>query len=184
MKEIIFYCNDVNGEKNIVKINYVILDLDGVFTDGSFTYSEQGKIYKVFGAHDADGLKLLKNAAVHIDVITADKRGFEISKRRMEDMDVRISLVSDVNRLAWVQNKIDEGHNIMFMGDGLYDAFVFKKVKYGIAPKNACEIARKNADFVTNSIGGSGAVLEAVLHLIEKDMVLIPDPLIFIKDSF
>ena len=43
-----------------MKYNF-ILDVDGVMTTGQFLYSEKGKIYKVFGAHDADGLKLLKS---------------------------------------------------------------------------------------------------------------------------
>ena len=61
-----------------------ILDVDGVMTTGQFLYSQDGKAYKIFGPHDNDGLKLL-NDKVTIQFITADKRGFPISKKRIID---------------------------------------------------------------------------------------------------
>ena len=62
-----------------------VIDVDGVLTTGQFLYSEKGKAFKIFGAHDADGLKLIKDK-VNILFISADKRGFKISKKRIEDM--------------------------------------------------------------------------------------------------
>lgn len=62
-----------------MKLNFV-LDVDGVMTTGQFLYSSDGKSHKVFGPHDADGLKLIKDK-VNISFITADKRGFAISKK-------------------------------------------------------------------------------------------------------
>ena len=59
-----------------------ILDVDGVMTTGHFLYSQDGKEYKVFGSHDNDGLKLL-NDRVNLQFITADKRGFPITKKEL-----------------------------------------------------------------------------------------------------
>ena len=61
------------------QINF-ILDVDGVFTDGTFYYSKKGKIYKKFGPHDSDGIKIIKKH-FNTSLISADKRGFEISKK-------------------------------------------------------------------------------------------------------
>ena len=63
-----------------------ILDVDGVLTDGTFYYSEQGKIMKRFGADDSDALSLLV-PFLEVRFVTGDKRGFGItSKRIVEDM--------------------------------------------------------------------------------------------------
>ena len=85
-----------------------ILDVDGVLTTGSFLYSEKGKCFKIFGPDDNDGLKLLKNK-LHIIFITGDKKGFEISKKRIVcDMGYDLYLVSTINRLEWIKSKIKE----------------------------------------------------------------------------
>ena len=60
-------------------IKHVLFDVDGVFTDGCFYYSAQGKIIKVFGPHDGDGIKLLRALGLTISAISADQRGFSIS---------------------------------------------------------------------------------------------------------
>ena len=59
---------------------HIIIDVDGVMTTGQFIYSNLGKQFKIFGAHDSDGLKLL-NSFFKIIFITADKRGFKITKK-------------------------------------------------------------------------------------------------------
>ena len=62
------------------KPTYFIIDVDGVMTTGIQGYSSKGKILKFFGPHDNDGLKKLKNY-INIKFVTADSRGFNISKK-------------------------------------------------------------------------------------------------------
>ncbi len=144
-----------------------ILDVDGVFTDGKFYYSKDGKIYKVFGDADNDALSLIKDK-LHIEMVTGDKRGFEISKKRIEeDMGFPISLVSTFQRAEWISNKFDLSETI-YMGDGIYDPLVFSKVGYSIAPQNAFFNTKKYANYITQCKGGEGAVAEAVIHIFEK----------------
>lgn len=145
-------------------ITHCIFDIDGVFTNGKFGYSNNGKIFKLFGAHDHDGLKLLKRNNVAITTITADSKGYSINKKRMEDMDVLIELVPEENRLEWFKSRNDLD-KIFFMGDSIYDSHCMKLVYLSCAPANACNLAISNADFVTKREGGNGAVLEAVLRL-------------------
>jgi len=143
-----------------------ILDVDGVFTDGKFNYSSQGKVLKTFGDADSDALSLLKQY-FHIEMITGDKRGFEISKKRIEtDMKYPISLVSTFERASWIANKFNLNETI-YMGDGIYDSLVFDKVGYGISPSNAFFKTKEKANFVTNAKGGEGAVAEACVHILE-----------------
>jgi 3-deoxy-D-manno-octulosonate 8-phosphate phosphatase (KDO 8-P phosphatase) len=147
-------------------ITRIVFDVDGVFTNGQFIYDENGKRFKIFGPHDADGIKLLKTAGIKLEAITADRRGYSITKKRIYDMGLPLSLVGEVERLAYVANLVDSA-TTCFMGDGHYDAEVFSVAAYSIAPANAVSIAKSRANYVTKSCGGHGAVYEAALHILE-----------------
>lgn len=149
-----------------MKFKNLIFDVDGVFTDGKFHYSETGKVFKIFGDADNDALSLIRDR-IHIEMVTGDKRGFSISKKRIsDDMGYPISLVSTFQRIDWIKERFNLEETI-YMGDGIYDPLVFNKVGYSIAPKNAFIHTKKYADFITESKGGEGAVAEAIVHIIE-----------------
>ncbi len=143
-----------------------ILDIDGVLTDGSFYYSEEGKAMKKFGADDNDALSLLKPYC-KILFVTGDKRGFKISERRVLDMKLEIFLVSTIKRIDWIKERFDPA-KVVYMGDGIFDHYVMKEVGYGIAPANSDENTKNAADYICKRKGGDRAVAEAALHLLEK----------------
>ena len=147
------------------KPSVFILDVDGVLTTGHFIYSSEGKVMKVFGKDDSDGLNLLKQK-MQIKLVSGDKTGFNISKKRAEDMNIEISLVSTVNRIDWINKNFDIA-NTIYMGDGIFDHYVFKKIFYSIAPNNAHIFAKREADYITASKSGNGSVAEACLHILE-----------------
>jgi 3-deoxy-D-manno-octulosonate 8-phosphate phosphatase (KDO 8-P phosphatase) len=145
-----------------------ILDVDGVMTDGKFYYTAEGKVMKAFGPDDHDALLLLK-PHMHIHLVTGDRKGFDISKKRIKDhMKFPLDLVSTFERVEWMSDNGFNPNETIYMGDGIFDAVVFDKVAYGIAPANAFHTTKKKADFVTKSIGGDSAVAEACLHLLKK----------------
>lgn len=145
------------------KMNFV-LDVDGVMTTGQFVYSKKGKEFKVFGPHDADGLKLIRDK-ITITFITSDKRGFAISKKRInEDMGYPLELVTEGDRYEYVKKKFGF-ENTIFMGDGIFDAPVIRDCTFGIAPANARIEARKWAKYVTPSRSGEGAVCDACITI-------------------
>ena len=157
----------MKNERYIRDKTIFILDLDGVLTDGKFYYSEKGKLLKAFGPDDHEALKLLLNY-LQVEVITADKTGFKISRRRIErDMGLNLHLVDSRERGDWIQRRFSDYFTI-YMGDGIFDKFVFEKVNYSIAPANAAESTKMRADFVTNRCGGDRAVAEACLHIMAK----------------
>jgi len=148
-------------------IKNLIIDVDGVFTTGQFLYTEQGKFAKIFGPHDSDGIKLLSKL-INIQVITADKRGLKITKKRIaEDMHLKLELVSEESRLDWLQKNFNLNESI-YIGDSMYDARIFGLMAYSIAPASAFYLARDKADFVTSHRAGEGAVAEACIHIMEK----------------
>ena len=146
-----------------MKPTVLIIDVDGVMTTGQVLYSADGKEYKIFGAHDSDGLKLL-HGKIKISFITADKRGYPISKKRIvDDMGFPLHVVPEADRLAYFE-QLDIGSTI-FIGDGYHDAPVLRRCGFGIAPVSARREARAAADFVTASAAGHGAVLDACLEV-------------------
>ena len=149
------------------KIKNFIIDVDGVLTTGQFLYSVEGKAYKVFGPNDSDALNLIKDK-INIHMISGDKRGFEISKKRIvDDMHFSLTQVSTFDRVSWIKDNYDL-KTTCYMGDGIFDVLVFKAVAYSIAPANAFPQTKTQADFVTQRKGGEGAVAEACFHLMAK----------------
>ena len=140
-----------------------ILDVDGVLSTGQFLYSAEGKIYKIFGPHDSDGLQMIKDR-MDILFISADHRGFPISQKRVEDMGFKIQLVSHHDRLNFIKEKFGL-NNVIFMGDGIFDVSLIRECKFGIAPANARFEAKEAADYVTPSNAGEGAVCDACIEI-------------------
>ena len=78
-------------KKKIFK-NFV-LDVDGVLTTGQFLYDQNGKKYKIFSVDDKDALLILKKY-IKISFLTSDIKGFQISKKRVEDMGFKLKYIS------------------------------------------------------------------------------------------
>lgn len=150
-----------------MKPEIFILDVDGVLTDGTFYYTEEGKVMKKFGADDNDALSLLK-PCLEIIFVTGDKRGFPISSRRIvDDMHMRLELVSTIRRIEWIRERYDP-KKVIYMGDGIFDHYVMREVGYSIATNNADDNTKKYASHVTERNGGERAVAEACLHILDR----------------
>lgn len=144
-----------------------ILDVDGVMTNGQFFYDKNGKTHKIFGADDSDGLEMIKDL-INIRFVSADKRGFDISKKRIhDDMGYQIDLISSKERLNWIDKNFGLNNSI-YMGDGFFDNLIMSEVAYSIAPNNADQNAKDAADYVTTRSGGDRAVAEACVHIFDK----------------
>lgn len=161
-------------EKKII----VISDVDGCLTDGKFIYTVEGKVAKTFGPHDADGVKLLKSNKIDVLFVSADKRGFPITQKRITDMKCDIYNVSEGDRLDWLKqfSKRNGGDYdiVIFFGDGIHDAVAATVVDVFIAPQNARVEAKAVATYITPSCGGNGAFLDLALWVVEnKDKFLI-----------
>jgi 3-deoxy-D-manno-octulosonate 8-phosphate phosphatase (KDO 8-P phosphatase) len=122
---------------------------------------------KVFGPDDSDGLALLK-PYIEIRFVTGDKKGFSISKKRIEDdMGFPLDLVSTIRRIEWIKKQYDP-KSVIYIGDGIFDHYVMKEVGYSIAPANSDRTAKEHANYVTERSGGDRAVAEACLHIMQK----------------
>lgn len=170
--------------KKKIKPNVFVLDVDGVMTNGQFFYTKKGKEGKIFGPDDNDALSLLK-PYMKIHFVTGDKKGFAISKKRIvQDMKYRLNLVSTIRRVEWIK-KFYDPNRVIYMGDGIFDHYVMRKVSYSIATNDSDLNAKKYAKFVTKRNGGSRAVAEACLHILKKFFVKYnPDKILSNKINF
>lgn len=148
------------------KPDFIIIDIDGVLSTGSFLYNNKGKSFKIFGPDDNDALNILKKYA-EIIFITADKRGLEISKKRVKDMGFSCHLVNSKKRLEWI-NKNFGLNKTIYIGDGIYDFIVFQKVFYSIAMSDSFFLTKKYASHTTKHLGGKRGLAEASLHILKK----------------
>tara|TARA_X000000368_G_scaffold111569_1_gene86858 strand:+ start:23775 stop:24245 length:471 start_codon:yes stop_codon:yes gene_type:complete len=151
------------------KYKNLLIDVDGVMTDGKMYYTEEGKMMKVFGPDDHEALKMVKeNLIIHF--LSADERGFKISKKRIyDDMKFPLDLVSSNKRLEWIEEnyKLDES---IYICDSFVDVEISKNIGFSMAPSDADKILKENVDLVLNNKGGNRAVSEAC-HYIKENFI-------------
>jgi len=143
-----------------------ILDVDGVMTDGGFYYSARGKVLKRFGPEDADALSLISKL-VEIRFVSADKRGFSITRRRInKDMGYRLDLVPASLRLEWISDRYNLS-DVIYMGDSFRDIDILKTVGLGIVPGSAAHLVQQSSGYTTDRQAGHGAVADACFYIAE-----------------
>lgn len=164
---ILWIINNINKLKNKRLPTNLIIDIDGVMTNGQMVYSKNKKEFKIFGPDDSDAIKILKKF-INIIFISADKRGFAITKRRIKfDMNMRLYLVDGRKRKSILQKRYDLSRSI-FIGDGIFDHLVMQSCFYSITVKDALDHVKKNADYVIKRAGANRAVAEASIHILKK----------------
>jgi YrbI family 3-deoxy-D-manno-octulosonate 8-phosphate phosphatase len=146
----------------------VILDVDGVFTDGKFIYSTEGKMLKVFGSWDSEALHKIKDK-VELKFISADPTGFDISKKRVEDMGYDLQFVHSKERENLVQT-LKSAYFVIFIADSHSDFLALAAADISFTPANAHKKAKEVSTFALESKGGEGAVDEMV-ELLLKSML-------------
>lgn len=143
----------------------IITDVDGILTNGRYLYDAHGKQYKEFGPHDADGVKFFRKFGVEVLAISADRRGYSITEKRLKDMGVPIALVGEKDRLSYVK-KVSEAKRFAFVGDGYFDISSLLASTVGYAPTNALDVVKRHADVVLPVNGGEGVLLAAFEHFL------------------
>jgi len=148
--------------KKAKKIKLLILDVDGVMTDGSIILDNAGNELKRFHVRDGHGLKMIQKAGIQVGIITGRKskvvaiRTKELGIKEVHQRIFRKSVVFEQMLKKYKCN--DE--NIAFMGDDIVDQELLKRSGLTAAPADAEEEAKKCADIITKRGGGRGAVRE------------------------
>ncbi len=149
--------------KNLAKnIKVLALDVDGVLTDGSLTFSQNGEEYKTFNAKDGQGIVCLNNAGFITAIITARQNG--TVQFRAENLGIK-ELHQGVKFKLPVLEEIVKKYNltlenVAYMGDDLPDICILEKVGLSCCPNDAVEEVQNVCKFKSKYNGGRGAVRE------------------------
>jgi len=144
------------------KVKLLLLDVDGVLTDGRIIYDSKGREIKFFYVHDGMGVYLLKKAGIPTVLVTA--KGSSAIKPRARDMQVE-AVFENVSPKTYILDKVlkrfkVEPEEICFVGDDLVDLGLMKRVGFRVAVFNACSEIKSLAHYITLKEAGKGAVRE------------------------
>lgn len=152
-----------------LKIQLLLLDVDGVLTDGTLIFSPEGGESKAFNTQDGFGISLLQKSGVDVGVITARKS--RAVEKRCTGLNMRYIYQGERNKLEAYNTIVGESglkpYQIAYMGDDWLDLVLLKRVGFAIAPANAMMDVQEKVHYTTSRCGGQGAVRE-VCDLILK----------------
>ena len=150
-------------KKMAARIKLLILDVDGVLTDGRITINERGEEVKSFNVKDGLGLKMLMSTGIEVVIITGRKSMVVEHRAKELGIDEVWQGVKDKRALSKkiIGEKGLDKNEVCCMGDDLPDLTMFMEAGLRIAVADGVEEVREEADFVTEKKGGHGAVREA-----------------------
>ena len=144
------------------RVRLLILDVDGVLTDGRLFYGPDGAEFKAFHAQDGSAIKRLQAAAIPVAIITG--RRSEAVARRTAELGIQhlyAGVKDKAAALLELQRKTGlDAKAMAHVGDDLPDLPLFERVGAAVAVANAHPAAIARADHVTTARGGFGAVRE------------------------
>ncbi|MCI0469285.1 MAG: 3-deoxy-manno-octulosonate-8-phosphatase KdsC [Nitrospirae bacterium] len=150
-------------------IKLLILDVDGVLTDGSIILDNEGNEFKAFHVRDGHGIRMLAKAGIVVAIITG--RHSKVVERRAHELGI-----TEVYQKCYIKSIAYEhlieklgisDNEVAYIGDDIVDIPIFKRVALSVAVADAVEEAKANAVLITMNRGGRGAVRE-VCELILK----------------
>jgi len=144
------------------KLKLLLLDVDGVLTDGKLFFDNDGNEYKSFHARDGHGIKLLQQTGVVVAVISGRKS--QIVEQRMKQLGVAHVYQGHENKLSAFQEIIEKiavtPEQVAHVGDDVLDLPVMIRVGLAVAVQDAVPEVKQHADWCTTLSGGCGAVRE------------------------
>jgi len=150
-------------------IKILLLDVDGVLTDGSLIYSHEGQESKVFNTQDGFGLRLLQEVGLEIGVITA--RSSEAVARRCINLKMHYVFQGVGNKMKAYQEILAQSgcqpFEVAYMGDDWLDLVLLNRAGFSAAPANAVPEVQAAVHYITEQTGGNGAVREICELIIE-----------------
>ncbi|HVR84803.1 MAG TPA: HAD-IIIA family hydrolase [Planctomycetota bacterium] len=148
--------------KLLRKIRALVLDVDGVLTDGGMYYGPSGEGLKRFNVKDGLGLRMIGEAGIEVALISGENS--EILKRRAEKLKIDNVFVGVEDKLRTMKEFLGPRNigldEVAYIGDDLNDLSALQAVALPIAVSDAVPQVRKAVKWVTSRRGGDGAVRE------------------------
>jgi 3-deoxy-D-manno-octulosonate 8-phosphate phosphatase (KDO 8-P phosphatase) len=150
-------------------VKLLILDVDGVLTDGSIILDNEGNELKLFNVRDGHGIKMLVRAGVQVALITG--RHSRVVERRARELGItEVYQRCHIKTVAFdhlIEKYGITEKEVAYVGDDVVDIPIFKRVGISIAVNDAADEARDHAAVVTRHPGGKGAVREVCDFLLK-----------------
>ena len=152
----------------------IILDVDGVLTDGRIVIGSDGTDYKNFHAHDGYGITRALAAGIRLTVISG--RRSEVTSHRMKKLGIREFYQNRMDKVK-VYRMLKKKHRLhdretCFIGDDEFDLPLLSIVGFSAAPCDAMPTVLKSVDFISSKKGGRGAVREIIDYILHAKKLL------------
>ncbi len=155
---------------NFADIKLLVLDVDGVLTDGTITINADGSESKSFNSLDGHGMRMWQRAGLKIALLSG--RTSEPTNHRAEQLNIEYVFQDCHDKLPVLKKLLEqlslEPQQVAFIGDDVPDLPVLRYVGFAAAVANAVEEVKNCADYVTNLPGGRGAVREVIEYILKK----------------
>ncbi len=151
-------------------IKLLVLDVDGVMTDGTIIINSDGSESKFFNTLDGHGIRMWQKAGFKVAVLSG--RTSAPTKHRCSQLDIDYCVQNCFDKLPGLQKLLEElslsPKEAAYIGDDLPDLPAMRYVGFGAAVANAADEVKQYADYVTTRAGGSGAVREVIEHILKS----------------
>lgn len=151
-------------------IRVVVLDIDGVLTDGRTGYAESAHELKFFNVRDGLGIKLLQAAGLKVGVLSG--RRSRANRRRASELSLDFIIEGESDKAAAFERLLEDlgvgSEACCYIGDDLVDIAVMRIAGLAVAVADAAPETQEAADWVTRRGGGRGAVREAAEWLLKE----------------
>ncbi len=155
---------------NLNDIKLLVLDVDGVLTNGTLILNADGRESKTFNVYDGHGIRLWRRAGLQVAFLSGRKS--EPTHLRAVQLEVDHCLENCLDKLPAFKKLLEdlklEPNQAVFMGDDLPDIPPMRYAGFAVAVANAVDEVKEYADFVTERSGGSGAVREVIEYILKK----------------
>lgn len=157
-------------DQRMQQIQLILSDVDGVLTDGSITYDNQGIESKTFNVRDGLGIKLWQRAGHQFGIITA--RSSHVVKIRMTELGIETIRQGSENKLQVGLQLIEElgfqPEQVCYVGDDLSDMNLLSAVGLGVTVADGVAELKSAAHFATKTVGGKGAMRELIETILKS----------------
>lgn len=144
------------------RIDYLVLDVDGVFTDGCVYYNAEGEMAKKFNMRDGMGLEILRQNKVEVIVLTSENS--ELVSQRMKKLQIKHTFLGVKDKFSFLtQFLLDRNSSfgaVAYVGDDVNDLANICSVGWSFTPSDAVEAVKANADYILTNASGEGAIRE------------------------
>jgi len=155
---------------NLADIQVLVIDVDGVLTDGTIVVNNDGSESKFFNVLDGHGIRLWQRAGLKLAFLSG--RASESTRYRAEQLNVEYVFQDCHNKLDALEKFLKQlglpSDRIAYIGDDLPDLPVIRYVGFGVAVANAVDEVKQYADYVTSRPGGGGAVREVIEYILKN----------------